>query len=122
VYRLLMKVVPGLSGMRVAPRFYAFVSLVLVYYAARGVDRLQESWGTSAIRRRALMAGLSLLLALELAPRTLAWERLPREEELPPVYGWIRDEPSVKAILELPIYADPRENEYLYASTVHWKP
>jgi hypothetical protein len=28
----------------------------------------------------------------------------------------------VKALVELPIYGDARESEYLYAATVHWKP
>ena len=121
VYVPLARIIPGLSGMRVPARFYAFVSLTLVYFAARGVDlllgRLRAPRG-----RTALAAGLAAVLALELAPRTIAWERLPREEELPQAYSWIRDEPSVKALVELPLKADSRENDYLYASTLHWKP
>lgn len=118
VYAPLMRVVPGLSGMRVPTRFYVFVSLALAYFAARGVDVLREKVSS----RAAVSAGLLVLLALEMAPRPVRWHRLPREQELPPVYLWIAREPSVKAIVELPIYEDSRETQYLYASTVHWKP
>jgi hypothetical protein len=121
VYEPLMRVVPGLSGMRVPARFYAFVSLTLVYFAARGVDLvLQRLPGPRA--RAALVVGLGLVLAVELAPRRLNWDVVTRVEEMPVVYTWIRDEPTVRSLIELPIHADTRENQYLYASTVHWKP
>jgi hypothetical protein len=137
VYERVMELVPGLSGMRVPPRFYAFVSLTLVYFAGRGVDlllaRLRRAGSPSVpstvapARCATVLAPvfalvLALALVLELAPARLAWEPLPREEELPQVYAWIRDEPSVHALLELPIFEGPDENVYLYASTVHWKP
>jgi hypothetical protein len=121
VYVPLARIVPGLSGMRVPARFYAFVSLALVYFAARGVDFLLRRISTPG-GRAALAAGLALVLAVELAPRRIGWERLPREEELPRAYSWIRDEPSVKALVELPLRVDGGENDYLYASTLHWKP
>jgi hypothetical protein len=121
VYAPLMRIVPGLSGMRVPARFYVFVSLALVYFAARGVDWLLERMpGPRA--RVALAAALAAGLAVELAPRPLEWVRLPREEEFPAVYHWIAREPSVKALVELPIHSDTRENQYLYFSTLHWKP
>ncbi len=121
VYEPLMRVVPGLSGMRVPARFYAFVSLTLVYLAARGVDLVL--FRLSGLRARAALAvGLGLVLAVELAPRPLRWAPVLREEEMPAVYAWIRDEPTVRSLIELPIHADTRENQYLYASTVHWKP
>jgi hypothetical protein len=121
VYLPLARVVPGLSGMRVPARFYAFVSLTVVYFAAQGVEALLRRARTPR-RRAAVAAVLSIVLAAELAPRRLPWERLTREEALPEVYRWIRDQPTVKALIELPIYGDGRENDYLYASTVHWKP
>jgi len=121
VYVLLAEIVPGLSGMRVPARFYTFVSLPLVYFAARGVDvLLRRIPGYPA--RAALVASLALVLAVELAPRQLPWERLPREEELPGAYAWIRDEPSVKSLVELPIFNDGRESYYVYRATFHWKP
>ncbi|MFL6262978.1 MAG: hypothetical protein ACJ76Y_25035 [Thermoanaerobaculia bacterium] len=120
VYVPLAHVVPGLSGMRVPARFYAFVSLTLVFFAGRGVDDLLGR--VSGPRARAAAAvGLAVLLAVELAPRRIDWRPVPREEELPRAYAWLRDEPSVKAIVELPLRSDD-ENLYLYAATLHWKP
>lgn len=121
VYVPLARILPGLSGMRVPARFYAFVSLTLVYFAARGIDHLLRRVPGSRARV-ALAAGLAIVLAVELAPRTIAWERLPREKEMPRAYFWLRDQPAVKALIELPLYNDANENRYLYAATVHWKP
>jgi len=121
VYWPLMHVIPGLSGMRVPARFYAFVSLTLVYFAGRGVDVLMRRLpGPRA--RVAVAAALAVVLAVELGPGPVDWERLPREEEMPAVYRWVRDEPTVHALLELPIRSDVDEADYLYAATVHWKP
>jgi hypothetical protein len=121
-YVPLARVIPGLSGMRVPARFYAFVSLTLVFFAARGIDGLLRR--LPGPRTRAVAAlGLAALLAVELSPRRIDWEPVPREEKLPHAYVWLRDEPSVKALIELPLWGgDSRETPYLYASTVHWKP
>jgi hypothetical protein len=121
VYEPLMRVVPGLSGMRVPARFYAFVSLTMVFFAARGVDLLMRR--LPGPRTRAAVAlGLAVVLGVELAPRTSDWEPLTKEEEMPEVYSWIRDQPTIHSLIELPIHQDIRENQVLYASTVHWKP
>jgi hypothetical protein len=121
VYAPLMRIVPGLSGMRVVARFYVFVSLALVYFAGRGVDLLMTKIQRPRARV-ALAAALALVLAVELAPRPLQWVFLPREEEFPAVYRWIAGEPSITALIELPIHEDSRENLYTYYSTLHWKP
>lgn len=121
VYVPLSRFIPGLSGMRVPARFYAFTSLALVFFAARGVDYLlSRHSGRGA--RAALVSGMALILVVELAPRPLEWERVPREEELPKAYFRIRDDPSVQAIVELPLRPGGVETDYLYASTLHWKP
>jgi hypothetical protein len=121
VYEPLMRVIPGLSGMRVPTRFYVFVSLSLVWFAARGADDLLRRLARPRARM-ALAAAFALVLAAELTPRPLRWVPLPREEEIPEAYRWIGREPSVKALIELPIHRNADENEYLYNSTVHWKP
>ena len=121
VFVPLARIVPGLSGMRVPARFYAFVSLTVVFFAARGLDFLRARVpGTRA--RAALVASLAAVLLIELAPWGFRMERLPREGELPEVYRWLRDEPSIQGLVELPLYGDSREMDYVYASTVHWKP
>ncbi|HSS75625.1 MAG TPA: hypothetical protein VLV54_02670, partial [Thermoanaerobaculia bacterium] len=121
VYEPLMRVIPGLTGMRVPARFYAFVSLTAVYFAARGVDLLMRRLPEPRMRA-AVAVALAAVLAVELAPRASDWEPLTKEEEMPEVYSWIRDQPTIHSLIELPIRQDIRENQYLYASTVHWKP
>ena len=122
VYAPLMRIVPGMSGMRVPTRFYAFVSLTLVYFAGRGVDALRER-ARGPRTRAALVAALAAGLLLELAPQPVRWGKpLPREEAFPAVYRWIAREPAVRALIELPIHQDVRENLYIYYSTLHWKP
>lgn len=120
-YLPLMKVVPGLSGMRVPARFYFFASLTLVWFAGRGLEACLARLGTP--RARAVLAALLFLgLASELTMRPLAWAHVPREEEVPAVYTWIAAQPDVKALVELPIVSDGREAWPMYYSTVHGKP
>jgi hypothetical protein len=121
VYVPLMRVVPGMNGMRVPARFYAFVSLTLVVFAGFGVDLLRGKL-SSPRARAVLVALLGAGLLVELAPQPLHWRPLEREEEFPAVYHWIAREPSVRALIELPIHSDTRENEHIYHSTLHWKP
>ncbi|HEY3571017.1 MAG TPA: hypothetical protein VGP73_24015 [Thermoanaerobaculia bacterium] len=121
VYAPLMRVVPGMNGMRVPARFYAFVSLTLVVFAGMGIDLLRAK--LSRPSARAVLVGLlGAGLVVELAPQPLRWRPLEREEEFPAVYRWIAREPSVRALIELPIHSDTRENEYIYYSTLYWKP
>jgi hypothetical protein len=120
-YVPLMHVLPGLDGMRVAARFAIFVSLALVHFAARGLDVLLERLrGRGA--RFALIGALFVVLALELAPRSVRWARLERQEDFPQVYSWIAQQGDVRALLELPVRPNNSEAIYMYYSTVHWKP
>jgi hypothetical protein len=121
VYLPLARIVPGLDGMRVPARFYAFVSLTVALFAARGADLLLAKL-RSRRARWAVGAALAAVLALELAPRPVRWLPILREEELPPVYAWIARQPDVRALIELPIYRNWRENVAMYSSTLHWRP
>jgi Bacterial membrane protein YfhO len=121
VYGPLMRVIPGLAGMRVPARFYFFTSFTLVWFAAYGADALLQRLRDQRVRA-ALATVLVLVVAAELTPRRLRWAALPREEKIPEAYRWIAREPSVKALIELPIHGDASEARYLYNSTVHWKP
>jgi hypothetical protein len=121
VYEPLMRVVPGLAGMRVIARFYVFVSFCLTWFAGRGADALLGRLSHPAARA-ALAAALALVLAAELTPRPLLWVPLPREERISEAYHWIAREPSVTSLVELPVHRGTQENVYLYSSTVHWKP
>jgi hypothetical protein len=118
----LMRVVPGLASLRAPARFHVMTSLVIVYFAARGLDRLLP-----AARARRLAAGgaLALLLAVEAAPAALPLRPLPDEPAFPAVYPYLRDLPAgakVRALLEIPLGNPFRESLYMYYSTLHWKP
>jgi hypothetical protein len=117
VYLPLMRVIPGLSGMRVPARFAAFVSFSLVYFAARELDRRLR--GLSPAGRR-LAAGLvAALLILDLAPRPVEWRPIP---PVPAVYRWLARQPDVTALLELPLGSYTDSILPLYFATFHWKP
>ena len=120
LYLPLMRVIPGLSGMRVPPRFNAFVSFSLVFFAAGELDRrLLEM---TPLRRR-LAAGLvAVLLLLEVTPRPLDWEPLPQKADLPAVYDWLAAQPNVDAVFELPRKNVLTDISYMYFATFHWKP
>ncbi len=120
-YVPLMRVVPGLDGMRVPARFAAFVSFTLVAFAALGTDRLLERLRDRRARA-AVAAALALLLTVELAPRRVRWVPLLRQEELPAVYPWIAGRDEIRALIELPVRPGITETEAMYASTLHWKP
>jgi hypothetical protein len=127
VYVPLTRIVPGLDGMRVPARFYAFVSLAIALFAARGIDALLDRLrrarrGLAGAAVCVLALVLAIILAVELAPRPVNWVPLLREEDFPPVYEWIAHQPDVRALLELPIRRNWRENAAMYYSTLSWKP
>lgn len=120
LYLPLMRMIPGLSGMRVPPRFNAFVSFSLAFFAAGELDRrLRE---TAPLRRRLATGLLAALLFLEVTPRPLDWTPLPQEDDLPAVYAWLAGQPSVAAVFELPHHDVLTDISYMYFATFHWKP
>lgn len=115
VYLPLMRVLPGLSGMRVPARFSAFVSFPLVYFAARELDRLTAG-------RRLAAGAIAALLLLEVTPWPINWEPLPGEAQFPAVYHWLARRNDVNALLELPIPDHSGDIQSMYYATLHWKP
>lgn len=95
---------PGFAGMRVPTRFFVFTSLGLAALAGRGLDALRERLPASRPAR--LLPGLLLLLLLvEAAPQALAWRVVPPREAPGEVAAWLRDEPTVRAVVHLPLPA-----------------
>jgi hypothetical protein len=121
VYLPLARIVPGLDGMRSPARFYAFVSLAVALFAARGIDAFLERLRSARARRIAGVV-LAVVLIAELAPKPVRWVPLLREEDFPPVYFWIARQPDVRALAELPLRRNWRENAAMYYSTLHWRP
>ena len=121
LYVPLARIVPGLDGMRSPARFYALASLTVALFAARGIDAFLERLRSAGARRIA-GAALAFVLIVELAPKPVRWVPLLREEEFPPVYAWIARQPDVRALVELPLRRNWRENVAMYYSTLHWRP
>ncbi len=124
-----MRLLPGLSGMRVSARFGLFVVLAFSAFAARGVDavagRISAAIASPKRRRMALWtfgAALAAVACFELGPHPVRWMRVLKEAEFPPVYGWLANRPEVLAVAEIPMFASPVETSYMYYSTAHWKP
>ena len=124
VYLPLARLVPGLDGMRVPARFYAFVSLALVHFAARGADAIVAIVARFRARpARAIAWGaIALLVAIDLLPRPLKWVPVQREREFAEVYRWIAAQPQVRALVEVPVRPYGGDIAAMYFSTAHWKP
>lgn len=121
VYLPLMRLVPGLAGMRVPARFYALLLFPLVWFAARELDRRLRRI-ESPRRRKLAAAALAALLFVELAPKPLNWEPLPEGEAVPAVYRWLAGRNDVSAVLEVPMKDNSTDILYMYFATFHWKP
>lgn len=117
----LMRLLPGLAGLRVPTRFYAFASLAVAYCAACGFDVLRQRFAKLRGRHAFTVAVLALA-ALEPIPRAVRWQVLPEEPEFAPVYHWLAAQPQISALLELPIRGGAAEAMPMYFSTLHWKP
>ncbi len=120
VFVPMAEVLPGLDRMRVPARFYVFVSLAVAWLAALALDRLARRWPG---RHGAVVTGL-LLVAIggELVPRAMAWNPVPDEAGLEPVYQWLGRQPDVTAVLELPAGEVLPDISYMYRQTFHHKP
>jgi hypothetical protein len=121
VYVPLMRIVPGMNGMRVPARFDAFFGLTAVFFAARGLDGVLARLGRPFVKGAAVAILAALLLA-EILPRPIHWVGLLKEEEFPEVYSWIAGRSDVRALIEIPMRAYWHETPYMYYSTLHWKP
>ncbi|MEP7011522.1 MAG: hypothetical protein ABJC13_14465 [Acidobacteriota bacterium] len=129
IYIPAMRLLPGLSGMRVSARFGLFVVFTLAAFAARGVDaaavQISAAIGSQKAKRLALGAFgvlIAMVACFELGPNGVRWMRVLKEAEFPPVYGWLANRPEVLAVAEIPMFATPSETSYMYYSTAHWKP
>lgn len=120
IYLAVMRVVPGLAGMRVPARFYAFVSFGIVWFAAQALDRLLARQRPG--RRPWIAAGIGALVLFEVSPRAWEWQALPTPAESPEVYGWLAETPAVRATLELPLDDNLAQIQYMHFWSSHWKP
>lgn len=113
---------PGFSRLRVPARFYALASLGLTFLAARTLDHLLRRLRSPGLRHTLAAVALALL-AVELAPKPLPFEEIPREAELPEVDRWIGSRSDLTAYVELPFrYPQRLELLPMYHASFHWQP
>ena len=113
---------PGLSGMRVPPRFYPFVSLGVAYLAAVAAAALLARRGAAG--RVVLGGGLAAVLVVELLPAPIGWDPVvDRFADRPGVQRWLAEHrDDVGAYFDLPVADDTREIRGMYLQTVHRVP
>jgi hypothetical protein len=127
-YLLLYYVVPTWSAMRVPARFAFLVLVAVVPLSALGAQAVIErvaalSAGATWRRMAAPATGLALvgLFLLELGAKPLPLQAAPSGRDAPEVYRWLaRERPGPLA--EIPVDFTPRDQKYLYMSTLHWLP
>jgi len=113
---------PGMSGMRVAHRFFVFALLALAYFGARGLEEATRRIGRRGARA-AVVAALAAAAAAEAAPSRWPWVPVAeRREEFPAYARYLAGAEAVRAYVEAPLLGDYRESERMHAQTLHWKP
>jgi hypothetical protein len=118
----LARVLPGLAGMRVPSRFYAFVSLGVAWLAAIGFAALRPR-----LRQRGgllVALGMAVLLVVDVVPVPIYWAPVPNlRHDVPNGHRWLaRHAGEVHAYLELPMDNPTLEIEGMYYQTTHWIP
>jgi hypothetical protein len=112
---------PGMSGMRVSHRFFAFALLPLAYLAALGIERLTIRWPRFV--RWAFLALVSIAAIAEAAPRRMEWEPIPeRPADFPAYAHHIAENHDVTGYVEIPMHGNHRDTEWMHNQTIHWKP
>lgn len=117
IFEPLADVLPGLAGMRVPSRFFAFTSFAIAFFAGWGLDALRCR--APRLRHPAVMSAILLLLVIELTPARLDWFPPP---EPPAAHHWIAANDRVEAVLELPFRSPLRDLLYASFASLHWKP
>jgi hypothetical protein len=113
---------PGMSGMRVAHRFFVFTLLAVAFLGARGLELATRRIGSPSLRAT-VVAALAVAAAAESTPPRWRWSPVPERSEQFPAYArFLAATSSVRAYVEAPMLEDYRETERMHAQTLHWKP
>lgn len=120
LYRWLYLWFPGISGLRVPPRYAIFVLLAVSVLAGLGADFLLRRFRG---RRRAVAiaaAAFSVFPLVESYGGPTGYVEAP---ETPAVYQWLATQPDATPVVELPLdWELPNNAVYLYWSTTHFQP
>jgi hypothetical protein len=111
----------GFNGIREPVRFAVFVLFGVCVLAGFG-----GAWLMGKVKRKsvriALFGALILAMNVEYLAGPIDGITVPVGKNIPPVYGWLKDQPRDAVILELPFHEwIPDDSIYLYFSTFHRK-
>jgi hypothetical protein len=119
LYRVLYRVVPGMSFLRAPSRFGLLVILACAVLASFGLLTAERRWPA---RRR--FTYLALLTVFALARSTVGPLALRDAPKASSLYAELRRLPR-GPVAEFPFYTGarlPRQTEYMLSSTQHWQP
>jgi hypothetical protein len=118
LYRWLHAWFPGISGLRVPPRYVIFVLLAVSVLAGLAADVLMRRLRGS--RRGLAAAVLCLFPLVESYGGPNPYTEAPK---IPAVYEWLAAQPGTTPIVELPLNWELHKNAlFLYWSTSHFQP
>ena len=119
-YQVLFDYLPGFQALRVPARFGIGAMLALCVLAGSGA-----AWVIARARRAGPRVGLAVAALLVLGclgeyfSAPIPTTPIETGSAVPPVYGWLRDQPDRGVIVELPIDTTPLQARYEYFSTYH---
>lgn len=113
------QLLPGMDGMRVSTRAFAFVALGVAWFAARGFEAVLARLPSIAAQR--VLVALSILVLVFEARPVGTWTPVPppADDEMA---RYISRTDSVTSLAVFPVYTDAREAERMVAASGHWKP
>jgi hypothetical protein len=148
LYGVLYEYVPGFNGVRVPARYAMIAGLFLAVLGGFGAASILRAISPkhghdSAVRRRTVLAVISLLILVEGAAIPMEINRTWNQNEampparvypygsldrhrpgggVPPVYARVKALPAGTAITEFPFGDAAWEIRYVYYAAAHWKP
>ncbi len=112
---------PGAGSLRVVSRLGIYATLGLTLFAAWGWTFLCTRLKRNG--RIVMMALMLVFFGFEGSVFPFPHRKIATENDLPPVYRWLRQQPPGTPLLEYPLYQEPYENAiYSYYSCFHRQP
>lgn len=120
-YYFIFKLLPPIRFLRTISRYGTIVFLMMSILAAYGFSTFLTGIKEAFYRNIALLFSFALVLA-EFTP-IFKFERFSNMAKTPEVYKKIKNDPTIKALVELPIDVGPfTTTQYLYYAGIHFKP
>ena len=119
-YYLIFKFLSPIRFLRVVSRYSTVVLLMTSILSAYAISDLLAN---SSTRGRKILALLFLLVFIGEYTPIKRFDRFTNISNVPKIYQFVKNDSSVKAMVELPINVDPfTTTQYLYYAGIHFKP